>query len=73
MQLYSDFLHHLKILVSKQINDEYKNSFDKLVKTQILKEIEKFKVDEIPSNLILNDLPPLLPFIVFDNGTVIVV
>jgi len=45
-------LADLKILVSKQINDEYKNSFDKLVKTQILKEIEKFKVDEIPSNLI---------------------
>jgi trigger factor len=42
----------LKSLVSKQINDEYKNSLDKLTKTQILKEIENFKVDEIPSNLI---------------------
>ena len=42
----------LKLLVSKQINDEYKNSLDKLAKTQILKEIENFKVDEIPSNLI---------------------
>ncbi len=42
----------LKVLVSKQINDEYKNSLDKLVKTQILKEIENFKVDEIPENLI---------------------
>jgi trigger factor len=42
----------LKLLVSKQINDEYKNSLDRLVKTQILKEIENFKVDEIPSNLI---------------------
>ena len=42
----------LKVLVSKQINDEYKNSLDKLAKTQILKEIENFKVDEIPSNLI---------------------
>jgi trigger factor len=40
------------LLVSKQINDEYKNSLDRLVKTQILKEIENFKVDEIPSNLI---------------------
>ncbi len=42
----------LKSLVSKQINDEYKNSLDKLTKIQILKEIENFKVDEIPSNLI---------------------
>ena len=42
----------LKLLVSKQINDEYKNSLDRLVKTQILKEIENFKVDEIPSNLV---------------------
>jgi len=45
-------LADLKLLVSKQINDEYKNSLDKLAKTQILKEIENFKVDEIPSNLI---------------------
>ncbi|MDB4157349.1 trigger factor [Candidatus Pelagibacter sp.] len=42
----------LKSLVSKQINDEYKNSLDKLTKTQILKEIENFKVEEIPGNLI---------------------
>jgi trigger factor len=45
-------LADLKLLVSKQINDEYKNSLDKLAKTQILKEIEKFKVDEIPGNLV---------------------
>ena len=45
-------LTDLKLLVSKQINEEYKNSLDKLVKTQILKEIENFKVDEIPANLI---------------------
>ncbi len=42
----------LKSLVSKQINDEYKNSLDRLAKTQILKEIENFKVDEIPENLL---------------------
>ena len=42
----------LKSLVSNQINDEYKNSLDKLAKTQILKEIENFKVEEIPENLI---------------------
>ena len=45
-------LNDLKILISKQINDEYKNSLDVLGKNQILKEIEKFKVDEIPENLI---------------------
>ena len=45
-------LNDLKLLVSKQINDEYKNSLDRLSKNQILKELEKFKVDEIPENLI---------------------
>ena len=45
-------LADLKLLVSKQINDEYKNSLDKLAKTQILKEIENYKVEEIPINLI---------------------
>jgi len=45
-------LHDLKTLISKQINDEYKNSLDQLSKNQILKEIEKIKVDEIPENLI---------------------
>ena len=38
-------LAELKTMVSKQINDEYKNSLDKLAKNQILKEIETFKVD----------------------------
>ena len=45
-------LNDLKSLISKQINDEYKNSLDRLSKNQILKEIEKFKVDEIPENLV---------------------
>ena len=45
-------LTDLKVLISKQINDEYKNSLDNLSKNQILKEIENFKVDEIPENLI---------------------
>jgi trigger factor len=52
-------LADLKLLVSKQINDEYKNSLDKLAKTQILKEIEKFKVDEIPGNLIDEEIKVL--------------
>ncbi len=45
-------LNDLKSLVSKQINEEYKNSLDRVSKNQILKEIEKFKVSEIPENLI---------------------
>ncbi len=45
-------LNDLKSLITKQINDEYRNSLDRLSKNQILKEIEKFKVSEIPENLI---------------------
>ena len=45
-------LADLKVLISKQINDEYKNSLDMFSKNQILKQIEKFKVDEIPENLV---------------------
>ena len=49
-------LEDLKKLISKQINDEYKNSLDRLAKNQILKEIEKFKVDEIPENLMEEEI-----------------
>ena len=45
-------LKDLKSLITKQINDEYKNSLDQLSKNQILKEIEKIKIQEIPQNLI---------------------
>ncbi len=49
-------LNDLKTLISKQINDEYKNSLDRLTKNQILKEIEKFKVTEIPENLLAEEV-----------------
>ena len=49
-------LQDLKSLISKQINDEYTNSLDRLSKNQILKEIEKFKVSEIPENLIEDEI-----------------
>ncbi len=49
-------LKDLKLLISKQINDEYKNSLDRFSKNQILKEIEKFKVSEIPENLIEDEV-----------------
>jgi len=45
-------LEDLKKLISNQINDEFKNSLDRLSKNQILKEIEKFKIDQIPENLV---------------------
>jgi len=49
-------LEDLKKLISNQINDEYKNSLDRLAKNQILKELEKFKVEEIPENLIEEEI-----------------
>ncbi len=52
-------LKDLKTLISKQINDEYKNSLDRLSKNQIIKELEKFKVDEIPQNLVDEEINAL--------------
>ena len=52
-------LNDLKSLVAKQINDEYKNSLDRLSKNQILKELEKFNVKEIPDNLIEEEIKVL--------------
>ena len=49
-------LNDLKKLISNQINDEYKNSLDRLSKNQILKELEKFKIEEIPENLIEEEI-----------------
>ena len=49
-------LNDLKSLISKQINDEYKNSLDQISKRQILKEIEKIKIDQIPQNLIEDEV-----------------
>tara|TARA_B100000965_G_scaffold143058_1_gene119192 strand:- start:1570 stop:2577 length:1008 start_codon:yes stop_codon:yes gene_type:complete len=44
-------LDNLKELVTKQINDEYKNSLDALSSRQLLDQIDKIKLDEIPENL----------------------
>ena len=49
-------LKDLKVLLEKQINDEYKNSLNLLSKKQILDQIEKYKVDEIPENLIEEEI-----------------
>ena len=45
-------LNNLKELISKQINDEFKNSLDLISKKQILDQIEKQKLDDLPQNLI---------------------
>ncbi len=45
-------LNNLKELISKQINEEFRNSLDMISKKQILKQIEKEKLDELPVNLI---------------------
>ena len=49
-------LNDLKYLISNQINDEYKNSLNRLSKNQIIKEIEKFEISEIPDNLIEDEV-----------------
>jgi len=45
-------LNNLKELISKQINDEFKNSLDMISKKQILDQIEKQKLENLPKNLI---------------------
>ena len=45
-------LNGLKELISKQINDEYKNSLDMMSKNQILDQLDKIKIDEVPQELI---------------------
>jgi len=45
-------LNGLKELISKQINEEYKNSLDMLSKNQILDQLDKIKIDEVPKELI---------------------
>ena len=44
-------LNNLKELITKQINEEYKNSLDSLSSRQLLEQIDKIKLDEIPENL----------------------
>ena len=49
-------LNNLKELISKQINEEYKNSLDIISKKQILNQIEKQKLEELPKNLIEQEM-----------------
>ena len=45
-------LKDLKELISKQIQQEYKNSLNNITRNQILEQLEKIKLDEIPQNLV---------------------
>ena len=45
-------LKNLKELISKQIDEEYKNSLSMITKKKIIEQIEKNKLDDLPSNLI---------------------
>ena len=45
-------LNGLKELISKQINDEYKNSLDMLSKNEILNQLDKIKIEEVPQELV---------------------
>ena len=49
-------LGDLRKLIEKQINEEYKNSLNMITKKQILEQIEKYKIDEIPENLIEQEI-----------------
>ncbi len=49
-------LNDLKNLITKQINEEYKNSLDSLSSRKVLDEINKIKLDEIPENLIEQEI-----------------
>ena len=49
-------LKDLKDLITKQMNEEYKNSLDQLSNKQILDEVDKVKLDEIPENLIEQEI-----------------
>ena len=45
-------LNDLKILVSKQVHNQYKQTLELITKNEILNQLDKFKQIEIPENLI---------------------
>ena len=49
-------LNNLRELISNQINDEFKNSLELITKKKILQQIEKYKIDELPNNLIEEEI-----------------
>ena len=53
-------LNNLKSIISKQINEEFKNSLNMISKSQILKGLEKIKVGDLPQVLIDEELKVLV-------------
>ena len=49
-------LNDLKILVSKQVHNQYKQTLDLITKNEILNQLDKFKEIEIPKNLISQEV-----------------
>ena len=49
-------LNDLKIIVSKQIQNQYKSTFDTITKKKILDQLEKFKDIQIPDSLIQQEI-----------------
>ena len=45
-------LNDLKIIVSRQIQEQYKNTLDTITKKEILNQLDKFKDIQIPENLV---------------------
>ncbi len=52
-------LNSLKELITKQINDEFKNSLDMISKNQILDQLDKIKIDEVPQELLDQEIKVL--------------
>ena len=52
-------LNSLKELITKQINDEFKNSLDMISKNQILDQLDKIKIDEVPQELVDQEIKVL--------------
>ena len=49
-------LNDLKIIVSKQIQEQYKNTLDTITKKEILDQLDKFHDIQIPENLIQQEI-----------------
>jgi len=49
-------LNNLKMIVSKQIQEQYKNTLDTITKKEIMDQLDKFKDIQIPKNLIQQEI-----------------
>ena len=49
-------MNNLKIIVSKQIQEQYKNTLDIITKKEILDQLDKFHDVQIPENLVQQEI-----------------